>query len=195
MPTPPVCPTVVAMPLRRRMPAVALALLVTVALAACTTPSPSPTPTKRAAHTPLFASDAEALDAATKAYAEYQSKTDQIAHDGGTDPERIRRFVTANQWTRERKGFEVFASAQRRTEGSSSFDTASLAHYDKSTGTIEVFLCEDVGKTRVLDAKGTNVTPSQRQTRIPKDVQFVTAGDNNDLLISRSDVWSGDDFC
>ena len=54
---------------------------------------PPPTPSVE----PLFASDEEALAAAEEAYAAYLAMSDEIAGDGGADPERIAPFVTTER--------------------------------------------------------------------------------------------------
>ncbi|MDQ1582169.1 MAG: hypothetical protein QOF36_223, partial [Microbacteriaceae bacterium] len=56
--------------------------LIVITLAGCAT-SASPMPTPSAVHSPLFASDEEALKAATDAYAAYLAMSDTIAQEGG----------------------------------------------------------------------------------------------------------------
>ncbi|GAB3610517.1 hypothetical protein GCM10027414_26430 [Humibacter ginsengiterrae] len=181
------------MSLRRRMPAAAIAALLAMPLAACSPTQPTPSPTPTAPHTPLFASDAEALKAATDAYAAYQHVSNTIANDGGKDPDRIRSYVTADQLPRELKGFEAFSANHRRTTGSGTFDSARLGSYDRSRGAIELFLCQDTTGTRVLDQNGQDVTPADRPARLPMDVFLQAQGQK--LLVARSEVWSGKDFC
>jgi hypothetical protein len=175
------------------MPAVALAALAALALAACTSAHPRPTPSSSPVATPLFTSDAEALKAATDAYAAYQRVSDRIAHGGGTDPELIKPYVTRAQFPKEAKGFLAFSANSRHTSGTSSFDSASLARYDRAGDEVEVFLCQDISSTRVIDPEGTDVTPANRPTRIPMDIVFQQG--EHSLLVARSEVWSGKDFC
>ena len=181
------------MSLRRRMPAAAIAALLALPLAACTPAQPTPTPTTTSAHTPLFASDEEALKAATDAYAAYQRISDEIARDGGRNPERIKPYVTNDQLQRELKGFKAFSENDRHTAGASTFDSPTLARFDRSGGEIEIYLCQDIGATRVLDRNNVDVTPTERPTRLPMDLIFC--GGPSSLLLAKSEVWPGKNFC
>lgn len=175
------------------MPAAAIAALLAMPLAACSPTQPTLSPTPTPVHTPLFASDAEALKAATDAYAAYQRASDEIAHDGGRDPDRIKRYVTSDQLERELKGFKAFSDKNRHTSGASTFDSATLARVDQSDNEVEVYLCQDIGATRVLDHNNLDVTPKERPTRLPMDLVFREG--QHFLLLARSEVWSGKDFC
>jgi hypothetical protein len=175
------------------MPAAALAALLALPLSACTTAAQDPPPTHTASASPLFTSDADALKAATDAYAAYQRTSDEIAHDGGADPERITTYVTQEQLTRELEGFAAFRTSNRHTTGKSTFDSATLARRDLAHGELEMYLCQDLSKTKVLDEHDSEVRIAGRRLRLPMDIQFVRI--DGKLLISRSEVWSGKDFC
>ncbi|HVX08317.1 hypothetical protein [Humibacter sp.] len=180
------------MSLRRRMPAVALAALVALALAACTPAHPRPTPSSSPAATPLFSSDAEALKAATDAYAAYLKVSDEISHDGGANPERIKPYVTTHQYQRELKGFDSFRSKALHTTGSNTFDSMQIGNVSGTS--IDAYVCFSSVNIHVLNDKGEDVTPSRDSPRIPFELAF-DARDKNHLLLSRSDIWSGHNFC
>ena len=57
-------------------------------LSGCLPQQPTATPPPEATAAPIFASDEEALAAATAAYAAYLAMSDQILKDGGKDPDR-----------------------------------------------------------------------------------------------------------
>ncbi|MCU1637074.1 MAG: hypothetical protein JWQ68_2313, partial [Cryobacterium sp.] len=51
-------------------------------------------PLQTSSEPPVFATDEDALAAATEAYAAYLSMSDRILMDGGAQPERIREVAT-----------------------------------------------------------------------------------------------------
>jgi len=185
---------------RRRAIAVAAAALLLATLTGCA-PSPTsrPTPTPTPHPTPIFSSDKEALAAATKAYAAYLKVSDEIAHDGGARPERIKDFVTPEQYASQTKDFESFRAKGYFADGSTTFDSARLQH--RSTGRssaveIGIYVCLDVSAVRLTNSSGDNVTPTGRPERLPLEVVLVTAQrDANRLLVDESKLWSGKNFC
>ncbi|WP_243064165.1 hypothetical protein [Humibacter sp. RRB41] len=183
------------MPLRRRMPAVALALLVAVALAACTTPSPSPTPTKRAAHTPLFASDAEALDAATKAYAAYLKVSDQISHDGGKNPERIKPYATGEALQLVLKSAAQFAAAGAHSVGSTKYRKVRLQNPGSDGLHVAIYTCEDVSEVDVVNSGGESLVESDRATLSAFVVTLESAGSSSGLIVEDRKSWELDGIC
>lgn len=181
------------MPLARRILALATAATLVLGLAACASEPERPHRTSSPVHTPRFASDEEALAAATDAYAAYNKVSDDVSSEGGGSSKKLKMIVTPEQLARETASFDKLAASGKRSIGVSSFDTVSLVKYDSEAEEVEVYVCLDISATRLVDASNTDVTPVDRQDRLPLNVQFVLR--NGTLLLSASDVWSGDDFC
>lgn len=157
-------------------------------------PIPTLPPTPSA--TPIFASEEEALAAAEEAYAAYSEMSDAISSEGGAEPERIAPFVTEDQLEREVETAEYFSSRSLRAVGSPTVTYFQLQQFSESVNGAEivVYVCLDVSETRVVDATGTDVTPPNRESIVPLEVEFE--GEAADaLLVSRSEVWSGSSFC
>jgi hypothetical protein len=171
------------------MPAAALAAL--LALAACTPSQPTPSPTPTSAHAPLFTSDAEALKAATDAYAAYLKMSDTISHEGGADPERIKPYVTAHAYAGASSSFKVLRDRRWHTVGDTTFRDEHLAQFGADT--VSIYLCSDVSAVRVFDEAGADVTPTTRTDVLPIEVTFRSREDK--LLLESSDRWSGANFC
>jgi hypothetical protein len=172
---------------------------VAVILTGCTpsTPPPTstPTPTESA---PIFASDEEALAAAVEAYEAYLETSGEITADSGANPERIAPFVAESYLPEVLKSYQNFSRNSLRSSGTSSIDTVSLSQVTDRDGGIEVqlHLCHDVTATRILNANGDDVTPPDRQNRLPLEVEFEsTEASSNHLVVSSSELWPGDDFC
>jgi hypothetical protein len=177
----------------RRALAATVTLLVAAASVACTTPAPKPTPTLTA----IFASEDEALAAATDTYEKYTAALDSESANGDASAEAIRDFVTPEY-------FEQFAEPSTiktngwHTEGVTTFDSVSLLTFDETEGRarVSVRLCRDVSGLRILDAEGNEVLPPGRSERFPVEVRFLSEStDSATLSISESGSWSGDDFC
>ncbi|HEY5224706.1 MAG TPA: hypothetical protein VIJ18_16870 [Microbacteriaceae bacterium] len=182
----------------RLLAAGSASLLAVGILAGCAPAAPTPTHTPAATQSPMFASDADALKAATDAYAAYLKMSDTIAHDGGKDPERIKPFVTGAQLAQQLRGFEVFSKDGLRSSGDTRFDTVSLQRWtQRGDGLVEVdlYMCTDVSDVRVLNSTGTDVTPGTRIDRLPIQIALQSQTTSGRLLLARSDSWSGNNFC
>jgi hypothetical protein len=170
--------------------------LIVITLAGCATPA-SPLSTPSATRSPVFASDEEALKAATDAYAAYLAMSDTILSEGGANPERISSFVDGAQLKVNLNSFASFATKGLKLQGASRFDTASLQQYRQveEVAKIDVYLCSDVGETRLVDAAGRDVTPPGRPARLPLEIGLETIGTSHRLVLTKSDSWLGNDFC
>jgi hypothetical protein len=186
---------------RRLVTLSAAALLAAVTLAACTQPDPGPTqsPVPTAKHTPAFASDAEALKAATDAYAAYLKMSDTIAHDGGANPERIKPYVTKSWLPRELEGFAKLRSSGRHQTGWTNFSRVKLQgwHETNKQAEIEIYTCSDSSPTEIVDAAGRTVTPADRKTSVPSVATFVGIVTSRQIHLELTgyEPWTGQGFC
>lgn len=177
----------------------AAAVVAIALLGGCVPQEPVVTPQPEPSSTPVFASDEEALAAATDAYARYLKVSDEITADGGLDPDRISEYVTSTQLPKEMSAFQEVVDAGVKTQGESKFDGAKLQQYSDNhdgTASIVVYLCVDVSAVRVIDASGIDVTPRDRIDRFPLEVEYEVGGGTLKVpLISRSEPWTGTNFC
>lgn len=175
----------------RLFPVLAISVA-SLTLVGCSTTTPQAIPTSSAVEqAPAFASDEEALAAAQAAYSEYLSVSDQIARDGGANPERLKPFVSADQYGMELNSFKAYSSEGLRSDGEMSFDTFHKA--GQSGSDYSVYLCLDSSQSRVLNAGGEDVTPLERVNRWP---MFVTFSEKSSkLVVTGSETWSGQNFC
>lgn len=182
-----------------RMLRTAAALVAVVLLAGCVPGDPVITPEPEPDATPVFASDEEALAAATEAYAKYLEVSDQITADGGVNPERLEPYVTPDQFVEELNAFRDLIDSSLRTEGQSQFDVVELQQYSDVGGgaaSVTVYLCVDVTNVRVLSDSGTDITPSNRVDKFPLEVEvLVEAGGASAGRVARSAPWSGTNYC
>lgn len=188
--------TVTCMSSRRALAVVPLVVLV-AALTACTESASIPPPEPTAATQPLFATDKEALEAATAAYEEYLAVSYRIASQPPFSLESLKPLTTDEYFAREAEFFESLESASWQVVGSPLVTSATLQQWylDPDLGAVvAVYLCLDVSGARVLDTEGADVTPPERPNQTGLEVEFVE-GPMGALLLNRSEAWSGDSVC
>jgi len=165
-----------------------------VLLSGCVPGDPVVTPQPEPSSTPLFASEEEALAAATEAYAAYLAMSDTITSEGGARPERIKPFVSEEQYERELIGFEAYGDQGNHSEGSSQVDSPKLQAYDAATSRVSIYICLDLSGTRVVGPTGETVSPPEASGRLPIEASFVN-GSEATIVVDGSEPWSGSDFC
>lgn len=144
----------------------------------------------------MFASDEEALAAAEAAYRNYIDVSDQIARDGGLNVERLQPFVSVELYQQQVQEYADVVSKGLRAMGSSMFDSFTLESYDATKGEIRAYACLRTGDIQVLDSSSLDVTPINRNNNLPLQLVFTVSTDlDSRVSISRSDVWSGTNFC
>jgi hypothetical protein len=183
---------------RRLIAASAAACAVTVALAGCTPPDQRPTPTSipTTQNSPAFASDQDALKAATDAYAAYLKMSDTIAHDGGANPERIKPYVTGDALKAALKSAKQFREAGAHSTGDTSWRNPKLkvAEYaDLHRVRISFYICDDVSGVDVVDSVGESLVSDTRPAKATFEVD--TVNDAIGLVITSKRAWSGSTVC
>ncbi|HEY4225531.1 MAG TPA: hypothetical protein VGM70_06930 [Pseudolysinimonas sp.] len=180
-----------------RSGAVVVAAGLLLALAGCvpTVHDPaSPSPSA----TPVFSSDAAALKAAEAAYAAYLKVSDQIANDGGKDPERFSTVVTSRWLPTELSSASKLEESGRHQTGvtASSSLTLEQVGQDDQGAELVAYTCLDLTGTRILNAVDEDVTPGSRQAKVSLEVTFRSkAGSASQLLVDSNEPWSGPTFC
>jgi hypothetical protein len=175
------------------------ATLTVLILSGCVQQPSPPIPSSTPTNTPVFATAADALAAARTAYRDYLAVSAVVAGDGGKHPERIGSVVGPAWLPTELSGFKDLARKKLRLVGVSTFSVFSLQdREDEPNGlaVVHVYVCEDVGPTRVLNSAGHDVTPSARKPLHPLVVKFVSQANRpTRLLYAGGDPWAGKDFC
>jgi hypothetical protein len=182
---------------RRIVAGLLVAVVATLTLVGCVPPPPHVIPTSVPSTKPVFATDAAALEAAKKAYVAYLAVSDEVAHDGGVQVSRLAPVVSASQFKRDAKSFAEMQADGHHTVGESEFSDVALESSEVINGKAQVvaYICMQIGGTQLLDATGANVG-ANRPLAVPLEVSFVSrATGATTLLVDRSDLWSGTNFC
>ncbi|MCX7521974.1 hypothetical protein OSC27_06735 [Microbacterium sp. STN6] len=183
-----------------RIAAVALLSITAFLLSGCASaPSPVKTHSSKPAATPVFATNDEALAAATKAYAEYQSIGQKIAQNGGEGATQIVSVVTPTKAKAELQEFKELRERGYRQVGESRYTKIQLQE-DQITdvgGALSIYVCVDSSATDFVDAAGTSVLPSDRSPLATVVAQFKSASAEHpkQLVVSRIEPWSGKSIC
>ena len=169
--------------------------------AGCTAPSPSePAPTSNPPTVaPVFASDEEALAAATEAYGKYVETADLIINEGGTEPERIVRYTSGELAQTEMQSFESLQREGLRGIGTSEFSNLSIQTFtpDAPDGQaiLTAYVCSDVSGTDIVDSGGHSMLAPERNPKTPFLVVFDLNSQGNRLVVSGESVWEGSGVC
>jgi len=188
---------------RRLTPHVAAMLgsagVLVVALSGCAgTPAPTPAPPASASAAPIFASDEEALAAAEAAYESYRAESARISSEGGRDPERVVPYVSDRYASIVVAEFVALEESGLHMEGSTAIDSLRLAEWSSQDhmASVSIYLCRDVSGARVVNSAGADVTPADRQDRIPLVAFLISSTTRPDsLVVDGVEQWSGDNFC
>jgi hypothetical protein len=142
--------------------------------------------------TPLFTSDAEALKAATDAYAAYQRVSDEVLHDGGLHADRYADVASGSALKKALNGAKQFRDQGLHTTGVSKFDSIRLQQRTRST--VTVYVCDDVSGTDLLDSAGHSQVKPGSNRRTPWEVE-IRPGPSTAPVVSKRDFWAGSNFC
>jgi len=179
-----------------RVTVLGIGALAAIALSGCVGGPPAAVVTPAPSESPVFASEEEALAAATEAYAAYLALGSQVASDGGENPERMGQVTAGNAYQQELETFKSMRSASIRGVGGQTFDTVSVQMVDVATGDIVVYLCLDTSTADLIDSDGTSTRSTDRATRFPLLIELeVAPKSGSDLSITESESWSGENFC
>jgi len=166
------------------------AAAIVLTLTGCIEPAPHVTAPPTPSATPVFASDEEALAAAEEAYAAYTVVEDQIARDGGSQPERLESLVTPEWYKHEAASFETFRVSGNRQLGSTSIRSTELQQVfplPEGGASVVIYVCVDFSGTSFVDADGNTL---DRAGPVTATFQVTFEAPEDVLLLSGSEPWS-----
>jgi hypothetical protein len=173
---------------------VATVVLAALLLSGCLPQQPTATPTPDPTAAPIFATDEEALAAATAAYAAYVQLADQIFVEGGVNPERLSSVATGEFLDASVKGFEEVQAKGWVSTGGTTFRGASLQSYleDSRTGVVTIYICEDISAVDVVDKSNVSVVSPDRPDSTTFQAIFDVDGAGSGLVLASREVWSNE---
>ena len=170
----------------------AAALAVALVLVGCVPTTTPDSPAPRPSATPVFATEAEALAAATEAYAAYVRVSDQIFIDGGINADRLKTVATGKQLKINMEGFAQARAKNYRSSGGTTFDRVTLQSFAASQKDtfVQIYLCDDVTLVNVFNSSGESVVSASRPDRVGYQVTFSYSEKSaHFLLLSDKESW------
>ena len=185
--------------MRSASPLAALTLAAALLLSGCVPQVPAVVPPPEQTTEPVFASDEEALAAATDAYTAYLAMSDLIAQEGGANPERIAPFVTEEWLKKEIQGNRDLVASGRKLVGGVEVRSTSVQQVFGDTVTpvtVVIYACLNPNGARLLDASGADVTPELFSSAWTTEATLVSTSDaKSHLLVAKDEPWSDTSVC
>jgi hypothetical protein len=188
--------------MRTRPQAAALAVAIATALilGGCTEAAPKARPTVQPLAGPVFASRADAVAAALKAYMAYVAMSDTVMSEGGRNPGRMLSVETPEQYRQDATDIATVSRNHWHTTGSTSIDSVLLQDYEPSAADgraiVTIYACVDVRNLDVLDSQGNSVaSPSRALTSTYLTVFDVASRNPARLVVADQALWQGDSIC
>ncbi|MCU1639505.1 MAG: hypothetical protein JWL94_2152 [Microbacteriaceae bacterium] len=179
-----------------RVTVLAAALLM---LSGCVATEPGPVATPEATSEPVFASEEEALAAATKAYAAYQEVLD--AAFATHDVSSLATVAIDPALTAVRESVADYVVKGHHQIGLSSIDGVSFVDASPLTGrfvegeVVQIYGCLDVSGVDVVNASGSSVVALSRASRYPLVASLAWSVGEQRLLVTEEETWDGANFC
>jgi len=189
------------MPLMRRAALVLLATLSSLAMAACSPERTFDLPTPSASiSAPPFATEDEALIAATESVTSFYQIGATILTEGGVNGERLNEFATPDMVAIEMSGFDELRDKGLVYRGQPVMTSVILQSYLPDAlhgiGVVTAYVCQDGSSVTLEDANGTSLVSPSRTDFTEFQITFDLANEDSPrLLVSSKTPWGGGGVC
>ncbi len=177
----------------------AAALAVAFVLVGCVPTTTPASPAPRPSATPVFATEAEALAAATEAYAAYQKTLDDAF--SSYENTLLSKVASGAALSKAKDSVANYQKVRKRQTGRASIDTVSFVDTpsallgDHKSLFAQAYLCLDLSQVDVLDGDDRSVVPAGAERRFPIIASLVWDRSLKKLLVDEDESWSGENFC
>ncbi|MCU1584685.1 MAG: hypothetical protein JWM49_1241 [Microbacteriaceae bacterium] len=175
------------------------ALVAAMMLSGCVDAMPQVSGSPSPKVTPVFATEEEALAAATEAYAAYQRGLDTAF--ATYDDSALPKVASGTALSSAIASVREYRAAGKHGTGITTVDTISLANgYPVGTpqgevSTLQIYLCLDVTNVDVLAANGVSVIPDGSPRRFPLVAILTRPAGAEEWRVSEEEGWTGVNFC
>lgn len=180
---------------RRLALAVVPLVLLVAPLAACAESARIPPPEPSATVEPLFASDEEALAAATEAYEEYLAVLDTALQQPAIRDAPFAEIAVGPALDEAVESMETFVEQGLRIVGRREVTNTqfqqSVASEDRVA--IQIYVCESVANLDILNADGVSLVQPERPDLTAFEVTLLA--DERVILVEERIVWEGGGVC
>ena len=185
----------------RRAALVLLVSLSSLATAACTPEHTSDLPTTLASiSAPPFASEDDALIAATESVTSFYQMGATILAEGGIDGERLNDFATPPMVAIEMSGFNELRDKGLVYRGQPVMTSVILQSYLpdalEGIGVVTAYVCQDGSSVTLEDANGSSLVSPLRTDLTEFQITFDLVDEGSPrLLVSSKTPWGGGGVC
>ena len=176
------------------------AMLVAVSLSGCfVQETPDATSAPSPSQTPVFATEEEALAAATEAYEKYLKVSDAVFEAGGSNPELLATVALGAALESGEADALEFRNSGLHSAGSTSVSSMTIQSYLADAGSTEfevaAYVCEDISSVDILDSNGKSLVAPNRSNYQSFEIGFSAPGPGPELVLTRRDIWEGVGVC
>jgi len=171
------------------------ALLLSLTGCSDTTEIPQAEPTPSA--TPLFASEEEALEAATAVYEEYLAASNQVLEEGGSNPDLVAPYLSPEIFAEEAAGFQTLLSEGQSFTGGTraiDFEFQQSSAPDPMEAEVQFYACVTNEGTVRLDRE-LEPTPEQPPTFVGTFEVIVQFFADSTSRIQLKEFWAEGNQC
>lgn len=174
-----------------------VAVAVTLILSGCVPTAPVRSVVPKPTSTPIFASDDEALAAATKAYAAYTNALDVAFSTWDTS--KLEGVASGQALLVAKRSVAKYEKLGKHQKGLTRVDDVSLVDPHAVTSVpaaagLQIYACLDLTRVDVVDASGKSVVPAEDARRFPI-IASLSVKPQSILRVDRDEIWNGQSFC
>ena len=136
------------------------------------------------------ASSSPSVEAIDDFYTGYIKASDEVAN-GAAEVSLLDPYVTAEQLKREADSVQSLEQRGLRLEGST--HAYGVRVQDADATHVVFYACLDISESRTIDAKGVDVTSSERIVLQPIIASLRVL--DGTLKLESHDSWAGENFC
>lgn len=177
----------------------AAGLAVVLLLAGCMPPDPIITPEPGPGATPVFASDEEALAAATDAYAKYLTNVDESLMTYQTS--KLNEYSEGFALSDAIAQAEKYEKNHERQVGNARVKASFIATAESVLGNapsdepVQIYVCIDLSGVDIVDASGTSVVSVDRPDITPMFVSLIWEPRRGHFVVIEESIWGGSIDC
>ncbi|MER3389136.1 MAG: hypothetical protein RJQ01_03805 [Microcella sp.] len=179
-----------------RRPLALVTSLLVLAVVGCTPTTVLPPAGAPSEEAPLFASDEEALAAATEAYEEFLAALDAVLADPSGSQSTLERLASGDALLEAQDSIESFRERRWRLLGSRQVLNSTLQQVNHLSGIAEVsiYVCETTEGTDVIDEGGESQVADEREELTSFELILRFEEPETGVLHTRS-LWPSEEIC
>lgn len=171
-------------------------LIAALLLVGCMPVEPTVTPVPEPSATPIFASDEDALAAATEAYAKYLEAVDQSLTTFGVnalhESSEGKALAAAMSKAKEYEAAGKHQTGQSKLNSTQSTDLEAVLHFSEDMAEIQIYGCVDISQVDIRDAEDSSIVSVDRPDLLLYLVTLAWHSVDEEFMITDQELWEYD---